>query len=134
MGLIPSGFDAALYSTAAVVEWHYGDTGLPDKATLLALHKLEEHVSPLNDPERNTLLIHIIRGGGARELAYCVREHEQFIYTLNQVFAGKPHRSIQIEHFPDPAWEYRRSIADNFFAMTAPANNSLEPTPLRGSA
>lgn len=110
----PSGFDAALYSTAVIIEWHYGDAGLPGKATLLALHELEEHLSPLNDPGGNSILIHIIRGGGTSELAYYVRDYQQFIYALNQALAGKPRYPIQIEYFPDPAWEYRRSIVDNF--------------------
>ncbi|MBD9370687.1 DUF695 domain-containing protein [Xanthomonas sp. XNM01] len=110
----PDGLKPAAFPVAVIVEWQYADEGLPDPDTLAALHAFEADLAPLDAPEGDALLTHVIRGGGISELCWYVRDQEAFMQGFNQVLAGKPRYPLAIEFLEDPEWDYRRSIVENF--------------------
>lgn len=110
----PGNLATAQYPTAVIVEWNYADDGLPDAAALAALHAFEQALDPLNTQQGNSLLVHIIRGGGVSELCYYVADHDRFMQDFNDALSAHPCCPLEIQFMEDPTWEYRRSIVDNF--------------------
>jgi hypothetical protein len=111
---LPPGLDTRLFPTVVVIEWRYAEGGLPDAATMHALHAFETRLAPLEDASDNSLAVHIIRGRGTSELGYYVRDYDRFMVQLNDVLACGPRVPIEIEFFEDPDWRYRESIVGNF--------------------
>jgi hypothetical protein len=110
----PQSLNPAQYPVAVIVEWSYSDDGLPSPETLSAMHGFEETLSHLNTEAGNGFLVHIIRGAGASELCYYVRDHNQFMSEFNSALSSQPQFPVDIEFMNDPEWEYRRSILENF--------------------
>jgi hypothetical protein len=106
----PDGVTAATHPTAIVVEWRYGDRGLPDAALLSRMHAFERLLGRLDTDGGNSVLVHIIRGRGLSELCWYARDRDVFMEGLNHALAGQPRYPIAIEFLDDPAWKYRRAI------------------------
>jgi hypothetical protein len=111
---VPENVSPSSLPIVVVIDWQYADAGLPDSATLERLHEFESRIDSLNNPAGNCLRAHIIRGCGKSEIAYYVREYDQFIDDFNAVLAGALNYPIEIEYFSDPEWKYWHSIPENF--------------------
>jgi hypothetical protein len=111
---VPENVFPSNFPIVVVIDWQYADAGLPDSATLEKLQEFESRIDSLNNPAGSGLRGHIIRGCGKSEIAYYVREYDQFIGDFNAVLAGAPNYPIEIEYFSDPEWKYWHSIRENF--------------------
>ncbi|MDR2189496.1 MAG: DUF695 domain-containing protein [Azonexus sp.] len=108
---VPQGISTRDFATSVVVEWRYAEEGPPTKEIRSQLSVFGEHLDPL-ELSLNSVLVHVIKGGGICEWCYYTRDYNRFMEHLNQLLADKPRFPIQIFHDRDPTWKYWRDIKE----------------------
>lgn len=109
---IPSGLTTTDFSRSIVIEWEYADQGPPEKSVREQLQEFGELLDRLDNFECNSILVHVIKGGGVSEWCYYAKSYEKFMLDLNDALSGQPRYPIKILHDDDPTWKYWRGIRE----------------------
>lgn len=109
---VPKGVSTSDFPTSVVIEWRYADEGPPTQEAREQLYAFGAHLDPLDNLTSDSVLVHVIKGGGICEWCYYTREYKRFMEHLNKLLADKPQFPIKILHDRDPTWKYWRGIKE----------------------
>src|SRR5262245_57026133 len=80
---LPAVMKPADFPECVIIEWNYG-SGLPNEELSELQSTFEEFMDPLDDPAKNSLLMHVYTGSGIKEWCYYARNYEQYMADLNK--------------------------------------------------
>lgn len=109
---IVSGFAREDFRTSVIIEWRYADEGPPDSDTREQLYAFGKHLELLDNLHGNSLLVHVIKGGGISEWCFYTKSYKKFMEELNIALSGKPRFPIEIFNDDDPSWKYWNGIRE----------------------
>ena len=98
-------------STCVILEWPL-DSDMPSKDIMEHIKNMENALSPLDTENGDSVLFHIITGGGMREWCYYTTSYDWFINELSSFLEGLPRYPINIEYQEGTDWSYWRSIQE----------------------
>ena len=122
----PHEVDCTKFTENVSIHWHYAETGLPDTGVSDQLREFEGLVTSLDDLTNNSFLIFVFSGRGKREWNYCAKDYDQFMEMLNKALSSYSGLPIEIEHSPDPDWEYWQSVRDYVTEENNDANATVD--------
>jgi Family of unknown function (DUF695) len=109
---VPAELTTTNFSRSVIIEWPYADHGPPEKCVREQLQAFGELLYGLDNFEHNSLLVHVIKGGGVAEWCYYAKSDEKFMLDLNDALSGQPLYPIKILFDDDPTWKYWRGIKE----------------------
>ncbi|MBF7074433.1 DUF695 domain-containing protein [Glaciecola sp. MH2013] len=107
-----SGINKNEFTESISIYWQFADDGFPDNEVSEVLKVFEEFMEPLDDSQNNSFVTFVYTGYGKREWCYQAKDYALFMDQLNDALAEKPMFPIEIEHSPDPEWEYYSGIKE----------------------
>ena len=109
MSELPESIDIKQFDTCVIIEWLYeGD--MPDENTNNGMQLLEKSLTSLDDPLKNSVMVHSITGNGMKEWCYYAKSYSVFIEELNNALSEFPNFPINIEFQEKTDWNYWEGI------------------------